>query len=226
MFYFCIKLNKMIIGVINTKGGSAKTTTSTNLATCFANRKYQVVLLDCDGGQESSKNWAENRPADKPLVRVEVVAPQYLATTAKALEKEGYLVIIDSAPKQSELANLIIVASDIILIPIQPSFYDFRGFENFLSTFRMFQDAKHANGGVVKPVIVLTRVKQKTVMLDSIKLALANYEIPLLKSEIVEREAYKITAGMGIGVVEYSDPKAKFEIDNLTSEIERIFDSF
>ena len=63
-------------------------------------------------------------------------------------------------------------------------------------------------------------------MLESIKDALVNYEIPVLKTEIVEREAYKATAGMGIGVTEYNDKKAKAEMEKLTEEIEGIIESF
>lgn len=216
----------MIIGIINTKGGSAKTTTATNLAVAFATKGYKVCLLDTDAGQESSRIWVENRPEELPSVRVEVVQPQFLATTAKALEKEGYLVLVDSAPKLSDLANLIIVASDILIIPVQPTYYDFRGFENFLENFRAFKGAKEATGGKVVPGIVLTRTKPNTIMLESIKDALVNYEIPVLQTEIVEREAYKATAGMGIGVIEYSDKKAKNEFERLTNEVEEMIHNF
>lgn len=216
----------MIIGVINTKGGSAKTTTSTNLAVAFAAKGYKVCLLDTDAGQESSRMWVENRAEDLPEVRVEVVLPKFLASTAKALEREGYLVLVDSAPKLSELANLIIVSSDILIIPVQPTYYDFRGFENFLENFRAFKGAKEATGGKVVPRVLLTRTKPNTIMLESIKDALVNYEIPVFKTEIVEREAYKATAGMGIGVVEYSDKKAAAEISNLSEEVEKLFAEF
>lgn len=216
----------MIIGVINTKGGSAKTTTSTNLAVAFAHRGYQVCLLDTDEGQESSRIWLENRAEDLPEVRVEVVLPKFLATTAKALEREGYLVIVDSAPKLSELANLIIVSSDILIIPVQPTYYDFRGFENFLENFRAFRGAKEASGGKVVPGVLLTRTRPNTIMLESIKEALSSYEIPIFKTEIVEREAYKATASMGLGVVEYSDKKAKAEFENLTNEVESLIENF
>lgn len=216
----------MIIGVINTKGGSAKTTTSVNLAVAFANKGYNVCLLDTDAGQESSRIWVENRDENLPTVRVEVVMPKFLASTAKALESEGYLVVVDYAPKLSDLANLIIVASDILIIPVQPTYYDFRGFENFLENFRAFKNAKEATGGKVIPSIVLTRTKPNTIMLESIKDALKNYEIPLFNSEIVEREAYKVTSSMGIGVVEYNDKKAKAEITNLAEEVEALFSKF
>ncbi len=216
----------MIIGIINTKGGSAKTTTSTNLAVALAHRGYRVCLLDTDGGQESAKAWAENRSADLPEVRVEIVAPQFLATTAKSLERDGWLVLIDSAPKQSDLANVIIVASDILLIPVQPTFYDFRGYENFLGNFRMFRNAKEASGGKSAAAVVLTRTKPKTVMLESIIEALGQYEIPVLKAQLVEREAYKMTAGMGIGVVEHTDAKAKNEIKALADEILNMIKAF
>jgi hypothetical protein len=52
------------------------------------------------------------------------------------------------------------------------------------------------------------------------------YEVPLFETEIVEREAYKATASMGLGVTEYSDPKAKAEMEALSNEIEALIQNF
>ena len=46
-----------VIAVVNQKGGTGKTTISTNLACAFADR-FQVLLLDADG-QGSALDWAE-----------------------------------------------------------------------------------------------------------------------------------------------------------------------
>lgn len=60
------KTTKKIL-VVNSKGGSGKTTIATNLAVAFANQGLQVSLLDCDR-QASCLHWAEERDAQAPRV--------------------------------------------------------------------------------------------------------------------------------------------------------------
>ena len=57
-----------VIAVVNQKGGTGKTTISTNLACAFADR-FQVLLLDADG-QSSALDWADSRA--QPLLGLEV----------------------------------------------------------------------------------------------------------------------------------------------------------
>ena len=47
------------IMVINAKGGSGKTTISTNLAAYYANADFNVTLVDLDP-QNSSLNWLKS----------------------------------------------------------------------------------------------------------------------------------------------------------------------
>ena len=56
------------IMVINAKGGSGKTTISTNLAAYYANAGFVVTLVDLDP-QGSSLNWLASRPLTKPKIR-------------------------------------------------------------------------------------------------------------------------------------------------------------
>ena len=53
-----------VIAVVNQKGGTGKTTISTNLACAFADR-FQVLLLDADG-QGSALDWADSRAPASP----------------------------------------------------------------------------------------------------------------------------------------------------------------
>ena len=53
--------------VVNSKGGSGKTTIATNLAVAFANQGLKVSLLDCDR-QASCLHWAEERSAQAPKI--------------------------------------------------------------------------------------------------------------------------------------------------------------
>ena len=55
------------IVVLNTKGGSGKTTVATNLAAYYAWRGSQVALMDMDP-QGSSMRWLKVRPQDCPPI--------------------------------------------------------------------------------------------------------------------------------------------------------------
>ena len=64
------------IMVINAKGGSGKTTISTNLAAYYANADFNVTLVDLDP-QNSSLNWLSSRPITKPKIKgVSSLPPQ------------------------------------------------------------------------------------------------------------------------------------------------------
>ena len=56
------------IMVINAKGGSGKTTISTNLASYYACKGLKVTLVDLDP-QGSSTKWLASRPLTKPKIK-------------------------------------------------------------------------------------------------------------------------------------------------------------
>ena len=54
--------------VINSKGGSGKTTVSVNLAAYCAQKGYKTSLVDLDP-QGSSTQWLKERPLNKALIK-------------------------------------------------------------------------------------------------------------------------------------------------------------
>ena len=55
------------IMVINSKGGSGKTTIAVNLAAYCAQKGYETTLVDLDP-QESSSQWLNERPISKAKI--------------------------------------------------------------------------------------------------------------------------------------------------------------
>ena len=213
----------MIIAVTNLKGGVGKTTIATNIAVSFALRKYDVCIVDTDLGQQSSMEWSGNRDEKRVRVPVFGVSIKQLNKEVEDLHKRFDIVVIDGTPQLSELADRTILASDYLLIPLTPSIYDFRGFENFLERFEQIRGLKEANGGSVHACVILNRVIPNTNVGKEIQDAVQEYEVTLLDTRLGNRVAYADSATDGLGVVEYKDAKAKKELNQLTDELEKVF---
>src|SRR5476651_1448820 len=112
----------MIIGVLNQKGGVGKTTIAVNLAAAFANSGARALLVDADP-QGSALAWSSARERD-PLFAVVGMAKPSLHRDLPDLAKNYDFVVIDGAPRVNELGRSAILASDFVLLPVQPSPYD------------------------------------------------------------------------------------------------------
>jgi chromosome partitioning protein len=64
----------LTILVINSKGGSGKTTLTTNLASYYASKKTRTTIMDYDP-QGSSMQWLQARPAQAQKINGANVAP-------------------------------------------------------------------------------------------------------------------------------------------------------
>lgn len=218
----------MKISVTNLKGGVGKTTIAVNLAAALTQRGKSVCIIDTDLKQHSSLEWAGGRGEDRATIQVFAVEPNQVNTKMlKSMEEKFDVIIIDGTPHLSELATRTILASDIILIPILPSIFDFRAFETFFQLLKELKDTKESNGlGGVEAYIIMNRVNEKTNVSKEVFEGLKAYNVPMLDTKLANRTAYADTATDGIGVVEGKDKKAKDEFNKLTDEIEKIIVQF
>lgn len=215
----------MVISITNLKGGVGKTTIATNIAVDLKHRGYEVCIVDTDLGQQSSMEWGGNREESLPVVPVFGIAIKQLNKEVAELSKKYQIVVIDGTPQLSELADRTILASDILLIPLTPSIYDYRGFENFLERFEQVKGLKEASGSQVDAYVILNRIVPNTNVSKDIANAVQEYEIGIMDTQLVNRVAYVDSASEGKGVVEYKDKKAAAEIVKLTDEVLAIIQS-
>lgn len=207
----------MVIAVTNLKGGVGKTTIALNLGVTLAQRDYKVCVVDTDTEQRSAVKWSGQRDENQRSIPVFAVGEK-LNKEIEALNKDYEFVIIDGTPQLSERANRTILASDIILIPISTSGFDFWSFEHFVERFNQAKAFKES----VQAFVLLNKFSETKNISKEIREALKEFEIPVLKTTLGERVAYQETTIQGLGVVEYKDKKAKEEINKLTDEIEEI----
>ena len=205
----------MVIGVTNLKGGVGKTTITQNLAVAYALDGRKVCIIDADKNQNSME-WSGARPDDVAKVIVMgCTEPKALSRLVETQDEIYDLVLIDGTPDLGEMTTRVMLASDILLIPILPSGHDFRSMVLLLNRF---EQAK-----VFKPdfpaYFILNRFDSRINFHGDMGQLLEQYEIPILETKMKSRVSYAQTGVSGTGVVEFSDKKAAEEIKNLAAEV-------
>jgi len=214
----------MIIASINHKGGTGKSIVAQNLGVCFANNGYKVCVVDANAEQNSSIDWFNIR--DESLPRVAVFANANARSLRKTVEdlynNEGYeIVLIDSPPSLSRIAEEILLVSHLVVLPIST-----KGANDVWSTEQMaekIQEMSKEKGRSIPSFMLLTHHKPNVNLHTEIAEALTHhsesYNIPILKTTLNDRVAYGKANRDGKGVYEGNDAKAKAEIIDLYNEI-------
>ena len=118
------------IMVINSKGGSGKTTIAVNLAAYCAQKGYETHLVDLDP-QGSSTQWLKERPLNKSKIRGST-------KFQKPLKKNKNTVVIYDVPAAVYGSKLdtYIKKADMIVVPVMPSPIDMKAAGDFLVSLR------------------------------------------------------------------------------------------
>lgn len=181
------------IMVLNSKGGSGKSTIATNLASYYATQGYDVTLADLDA-QHSSLEWLEARPAGRPPIRgVDASAP------GVRLPRSGDIAILDApaAAHGAELGHLMRRA-DTFIVPVLPSPIDMRAGANFVAELRR---NKRIAGKQAKFGVVANRVREYTRVWGELEEFLRKLKVPVL-TQLRDNMNYIRAAERGIGIFE------------------------
>ncbi len=203
-----------VIGVLNQKGGVGKTTLSINIAAELASRGSNVLLIDGDP-QGSSLDWAASREKDIPFTVVGY-SKANLHKTVSDIGKGRDFVVIDGAPSVKDLCRTAIMASNLVLIPVQPSPFDVWAASDVV---KLVNEAQIYKSGL-KAAFVINRRIQNTAIGRDVSDALAEFDMPVLESSLVQRVVYAESAASGLSVFEQdSKSPAAQEIHALVDEI-------
>jgi len=204
----------LIISFLNQKGGVGKTTLAIHIADSLSRKDKKVLLVDADP-QASALDWAENSDNGN---RFSVVGlpKKTLRSELRNIEADYDYIVVDGPPRVHEIAMAAIAASDLIVIPVQPSPFDVWSLKDIVD---LVNEVKTINEHL-KTVLVINRKIVNTAIGRDVVNALADYNFPILTTAICQRVAYAESIALGQTVLNTnSDMKASEEIQALTNEI-------
>ena len=209
-----------VIGIIGQKGGSGKTTTSINLACGLHELGYSILLIDSDNDtQASSLSWKAARTGESlfPVVGM----PH--ASIHKELPRlgRGYdFVIVDGPPHVGDATRSIVMSSNLVIVPVQPSPLDVWA---AAETMKLLKE-----GLIFRPdlqiAVLITRKIVNTAIGRDVTAAMEAYEFPVLDNAMMQRVVFAESLGGGQSVFEMDD--AAKAVEDVRAIVAEIFERF
>jgi chromosome partitioning protein len=208
----------MIVLIGGEKGGTGKSTVTTNLAAYLALEGKDVMLLDADP-QATASRWVGRRHEEegRPVVHSTEKSGDVYHTALDLARRYEY-VLIDAGGRDSKELRTAMVAADVMYIPIRASQAD-------LETLPHVNDLVGLARGMnpsLRALALLSMAPTNPVITEAQEAQelLADFEeIGLSGAILRDRKIYRDAMIEGLGVVEMDNGKARAEIQWLAQEV-------
>lgn len=204
---------RMILALLNQKGGCGKTVLSTNLAVAFQRSGASSRIIDSDF-QGSAILWRALSPDGYPTV-VHATTP---AEIRKAVEaSDDTITIIDGAAQVQKPTSEAIALATHVIVPITPAALDMWAAEPVLAEVRERRKSTDLKAGLV--INQFERATNISKDMAEILLEVAS-DVPVLPTRIAKRVAYREAISQGLSVLDFSRGReAADEILRLANDI-------
>lgn len=215
-----------IIAFVNQKGGVGKSNSAVHCADRFARQGRSVTLVDADTQQSAAQWVAELKDASPqlPLWAKPIANAEDLFDALPEIAQDCDVVIVDGPAKSNDVTRSILSHCHLALIPCRESIVDLRSSSDVL---RLVRQVRQMRDGLPCAAVYLTQVRSGTVLLSEAQDALeAETDIPLLKTIIYDRQAFKDAPGQAATVFGMKGKSAKDAAklyENLFVEALRLF---
>ena len=205
----------MIISLVNSKGGTGKSTIAGSLAGWLVRHGRSVILVDCDAQQSSSEWMAEALPE---VYVVRLANADEVLNELPLLAQEAEFVIADGPGSQTETSRALLMWADLAIIPCKASMFEARALDKNTGFVRQAQAIRK---GPPEAIAVLSMVGRDYRLTRDMREAAESLNLKLAETSITLRQAYADAPGQATFVWDMGYPAkdAADEIDQLFCEL-------
>jgi chromosome partitioning protein len=176
------------IAFVSPKGGAGKTTSAFLLATALA-KLYDVTVIDADPNHPI-QTWAEGGNTPPRLTIMSDANEDTIIERIEDAAMKTPFVIVDLEGTASKIVIYAITQADFVIIPTQGSQLDANEASRAIRVVLQSQKLKKA---AIPYAVLLTRTSPsiRTRGLAHIQNGMIDAGIPVLETELNERDAYK-----------------------------------
>jgi len=199
--------------VINSKGGSGKTTIAANLASLYAASHLKTALMDYDP-QGSSLHWYSMREENgfPPIHMVDAghIRSGVTRTFQLSIPHDVERVVIDApAGMCKKMLNEMVVKADVIVVPVIPSPIDIHATSEFIYELKLIVNACYKNRAEIG--VVANRVRNDRALYQPLHHFINELKVPFIAT-LSDSDNYIRAVERGMGIHEMSLPSVRGEL--------------
>jgi len=209
----------MIVSFASSKGGVGKSTSCAAVGARLAQRGEQVLIIDLDQNR-TLERWG--RKANVPGLTVKAIERDDFTNVFRETMLAGEIdhILIDLAGAREATVLKAIARSELVVIPAQASEPDLREALVIVSDIK---DVAEEKGAPIPYRVLLTKMHPfRTRVTEFVYTELARHGLPIFRTVMIERAAYKEMFLTGAPPGATDNVGAGAEMAALTAEIEEI----